>query len=180
MPKRSGMGRGDGAAGDGLREGRLARVVAGGRRIRTNPHTPTRVRAKSVRNGPSRPRGDGAPCGAQGLPGAGQPVGRSGSCRCCGGYRGCRQPPRMGMGRQAGAFPAVAGGPVGPFHAGSAIQVHGMERRQFESWQVTSPKGRVTSSKRVGDAVGTGKRLKLADAALRAPGAGSAQAVSGI
>ena len=55
-----------------------------------------------------------------------------------------------------------------------------MERRQFESWQVTSPKGRVTSSKSVGGAVGIGKRVKPADAMLIAPGAGSAQAAAGI
>ena len=211
------MGRGDGAAGNGLREGPARpRVAAGGSGIRTpsahsvasarelraetvpatgwgcwrripggpacppgcrwvcNPHRSAHRAATCARarqafdnrsaKSPLRPRGDGPPAGVHRLHDAGQPVGRNGTGPCGGAHSGCRQRTRTGIGSQAVALLAAC-----------VKQIRGFERRQFVSWQVTSPKGRVTASKRVGRAAGIGKRLKLAEVMLIAPGAGSAQ-----
>ena len=141
-----------------------------GCRRECNPHRSAHpnARAREYNNGsatsPLRPRSDGPPAGVHGLPGAGQPVGRNGSGRCGGAHSGCRQRTRTGIGNQAVVLLAAC-----------AKQIRGFDRRRFVSWQVTSPKGRVTASKRVGRAAGIGKRLKLDEAMLIAPGAGSTQ-----
>ena len=105
-----------------------------------HPKTRARGRGCGSAKSPSRPRGDGPPAGVDGLPGAGQPVGRG---RCGGGHSGCRQWTRMGIECQEVALPAAVRGLVGPLRAASVTQVRGIERRQFESWQVTSPKGQL-------------------------------------
>ena len=68
---------------------------------------------------------------------------------------------------------SVTPGPGGPLRGGFGIRLHGLQRRLFGSWVVTSPRG-------AGSRPGIAWMWQCANAMDRAPGAGSAQAASGV